>query len=367
MNPPSAVAVRRLLWSSLAGVLIFLLPPAKAYSQGCPPAHLMSCPLGDQGRTYLERREWLMTISYRYYHAFRDYRGDEALPVPSPPDLYANTHVNILDYTITYAVNKRWSVSLEFPFQFASRETYLEHDLVNPYTMRSRGFGDVRLIGNVWMLDPEKHKDDNISIKFGLKTPAGNRTVQDTSYRETGPVPRPVDPAIQPASGGWGVVFGALGFKSISRNTFVYFDGVYLANPAEMNGTQSPIGDRPELTGGDIGYIIDSVPDSYLARVGLSYSFWPSGISATFGLRTDGVPAYDLFGASDGYRLPGYTVSIEPGVSVTHGKNFFSMAVPVAVKGHGSASVADKRTNSPYTGIVTLADAQLVLSYSRRF
>jgi hypothetical protein len=37
------------------------------------------------------------------------------------------------------------------------------------------------------------------------------------------------------------------------------------------------------------------------------------------------------------------------------------------VKGHGSASVADKRTNSPYTGIVTLADAQLVLSYSHRF
>jgi hypothetical protein len=368
MNLSRLISVSRMLWSGLAGILIFSLFPDSAFSQGCPPAHLMSCPLGDQSRTYLERREWLMTISYRHYHAFRDYRGDDPLPVPSPPEIFADTRMNILDYTLTYALSKRWSVSLEFPFQWASRETYLEHDGISPHTMHSTGFGDVRVIGNIWLMDPEKHKDENVSVKLGLKTPAGNRAVQDYSFREDGPVLRPVDPAIQPASGGWGVIFGALGFKSIFRDTFVYFDGVYLANPREMNGTPSPFGDRPEITGGDIGYIIDSVPDLYLARVGLSHSFWPSkGISGTFGLRTDGVPARDLFGGSDGYRLPGYTVSIEPGVSFTRGRNFFSLTVPVAVKGHGSKSVADERTGSPFAGIVTLADSQLVLSYSRRF
>ena len=318
--------------------------------------------------SYLEPREWLMTVSYRRYHAFRDYQGDRDLPVPSPPEIYADTHVNIVDFMVTRALTSRFSVSLEMPFEWASRTTYLEHDGDSLHTMRSRGFGDARIFGNVWVLDPVKNSHQNVSLKVGLKTPSGARAVKDNSFRETGPVLRPVDPAIQPATGGWGVVLGAQGFKSVLKSAFVYFDGTYLINPKEMNGTESAFADRPEITGGDIGYMVDSVPDQYQARVGISQGILPRyGLAGTIGLRTDGLPAHDWFGGSDGYRLPGYTISLEPGVTVSQGKNFFSVSVPITVKGHGSVSVADHRTSSPYAGIVTLADHQMVFSYSRRF
>jgi len=41
--------------------------------------------------------------------------------------------------------------------------------------------------------------------------------------------------------------------------------------------------------------------------------------------------------------------------------------MPVAGKSHGSKNVADVRRNSPLVGIVSLADFQITLSYSRRF
>jgi hypothetical protein len=135
-----------------------------------------------------------------------------------------------------------------------------------------------------------------------------------------------------------------------------------------MNGTESPFGDVPELTFNDIGYIIDSVPDQYSLRAGVSHEVPPiKGLSGMFGVRMDGVNASDLFGGSDGYRLPGYSVSIEPGVSFAYGKNFFSVNVPVTVRGHGSKTLADIRTGNPVAGTVTIADSQLILSYSRRF
>jgi hypothetical protein len=79
------------------------------------------------------------------------------------------------------------------------------------------------------------------------------------------------------------------------------------------------------------------------------------------------VPARDLIGGSDGYRLAGYSVSLEPGISFLRGKDFFSFSLPFTVNGHGSKTVTDIRTKSPYAGIVTLADKQIILTYSRRF
>src|SRR5688572_31418325 len=204
--------VNRKLWlKGLAVALFVFCSPHNAVSQGCPPSTLMSPSFVCLSGSYLEPREWLMTVSYRRYHAFRDYQGDRDLPVPSPPEIYADTHVNIVDFMVTRALTSRFSVSLEMPFEWASRATYLEHDGVSLHTMRSRGFGDARIFGNVWVLDPVKNSHQNVSLKVGLKTPSGARAVKDNSFRETGPVLRPVDPAIQPATGGWGVVLGAQG------------------------------------------------------------------------------------------------------------------------------------------------------------
>src|SRR4029450_6588234 len=110
----------------VTALIILLFAPSEAFSQGCPPARLMCPTLGSQTRTYLEPREWMMTVSYRHYLAFRDYQGGESLTVPSPPEIYARTHVNVMDLTLTRAFTDRWSLSFELPFLRASRETYAE-------------------------------------------------------------------------------------------------------------------------------------------------------------------------------------------------------------------------------------------------
>jgi len=332
------------------------------------PARLMGRGPCSPDTPYLEPNEWLITFSYRHYHSFRDYQGGKKLPVPSPPEYYASTYMNGFDLAVSYAFNKRFSLSFELPLSKATRESYYEHDFVSKHTMRASGYGDVRVSGNYWLLKPESHPRHNVSLRVGVKIPSGNHEAKDLSYRDTGPIPRPVDPAIQPGDGGWGLVLGTDAFKRVSKRTVFYALGTYLSNPREMNGTETPFGDQPGFTLGDIGYIINSVPDQYFAQAGVSHTFWKKqGVSATFGLRTDGVPPGDIIGGREGWRIPGYSISVEPGFTVEKGKHFFTFTVPITVKGHGSTNVADARNNSPLAGIVSLADSQIVVSYSRRF
>jgi hypothetical protein len=141
-----------------------------------------------------------------------------------------------------------------------------------------------------------------------------------------------------------------------------------LLNPRELNGTETPFGDDPVLTGGITGYIFDSVPDQYLARGGLTYGIWPKiGLSVSLGARIEGVPVRDLVGGSDGYRIPGYAISIEPGISITRDKWTLSVTAPVPVERHASTSVTDARTNSPVAGYGAFADFLVTASVSYRF
>ena len=217
----------------------------------------------------------MATMAYRYFHAFRDFRGSDNIPFPSPKEIYANNHVNTWDVSVMYALTRRLSLTLGLPIGYGTRNTYYEHDGISRHTMRAGGVGDLRLMGHFWLLDPDAHPDQNISLGLGVKAPTGNYRKRDYSYRATGRVLRPVDPAIQSGDGGWGILLGGQAFQKVFTYTSIYLQGTYLSNPREMNGTQTPFGDVPELTGGDIGYRINSVPDQYVARLGLSHTIWP--------------------------------------------------------------------------------------------
>jgi hypothetical protein len=74
-----------------------------------------------------------------------------------------------------------------------------------------------------------------------------------------------------------------------------------------------------------------------------------------------------LIGGSDGYRIPGYSVSVEPGISISRGRDFLGLTAPVAIYRKGLPAVPDVRTHSPFVGLASFADFQINLTYSHIF
>jgi hypothetical protein len=336
---------------------------------------------GVEGGSVLPAGHWSASAAFRYYNSRQDVLGDEP---QAHPIVYANTHVYGFDLTATYAVTDRFDLTLELPFQYGTRATSIEHDFRFPnppplHTMRAGGMGDPRLRADYWLLDPKKYPNRNVSLGLGIKIPIGVDDATDYSYRPTGKVLRPVDPAIQPADGGWGIILASHAFTSLYfpslpysnwfKNTFAYADAIYLFNPEEMNDTQTVFADVPQLTaGGDKGLRFDSIPDQWLARMGVSQVIWPSkGISVSAGVRWEGVPAHDVFGGDNGWRLPGNAFSFEPGVTWSNAKDSFSVFVPIAVHRHASRSAPFERLHVPGTNLATIADWELIISYTHQF
>ena len=308
----------------------------------------------------------MATVAYRYFHSFRDFNanGDEV----NIPFIKNDTYVDLWDVSATYAVTKRISLTLELPIQYGSRTNSAEHDGVHVHTMRAAGIGDMRLSANFWLLNTDKHPDQNISLGLGVKAPTGDDAASDYSFRPTGPELRPVDPAIQPGDGGWGIILSGNAFAKVYKNTFAYLNGFYLINPRETNGVHTVNFDVPPFTHGDKGLMFDSVPDQSMVRGGLAAAIWPKiGLSGSLGARWEGIPSHDLIGGSDGWRLPGYSVSIEPGISISHGKEYLSVTAPVAVYRYGLVSVPFARTHDPLGGVASFADFQINVTYSHEF
>ena len=330
----------------------------------------------------------MATVAYRYFHSFRDFNanGDEV----NIPFIKNDTYVDLFDIAATYAVTRRLSLTLELPIQYGSRTNAAEHDGVHVHTMRASGIGDLRLTANVWLLNPEeppdqnsssetgkqvggytapaKYRDYNISLGLGVKAPTGDDAASDYSFRPTGPELRAVDSAIQPGDGGWGIILSANAFAKVFKDTFAYVNGFYLINPRETNGVHTVNFDVPPFTHGDKGLMVNSVPDQSLVRGGLARPIWRAiGLSGSLGARWEGIPSHDLIGGSDGWRLPGYSVSIEPGVSISRGKEYLSVTAPVAVYRYGIVSVPFARTHNPLGGIASFADYQINVTYSHEF
>ena len=321
---------------------------------------------------YLQPNEVAASLSYRWLHSFREFHGDRELPYPTDPSLYANTHVHGFDLSATYQVTSRLSVTLEIPIQDGDRTSYYEHDFVHRFTTSAAGLGDLRLLANFWLLEPEKHHDGNINIGLGVKIPTGKDDAMDIFHQPTGLARRPVDPAIQPGDGGWGIITELSAFQKIYTNTFAYAQGIYLINPRDSNGVQQPTGNEDFFTLGEFGYIFNSVPDQYLARAGVGYLIWPKfGLSLSLGSRVEGVPVKDLIGDNHGWRNAGYSFYIEPGLSVAKGPFAFSVTGPVAFKRHADKNLTDIKVSNEFHadigGNAAFADYLVTVSISWRF
>lgn len=334
------------------GLVALLLFPQQASSQGCVRAQYLPAGLVSEGVWYLEPGEWDVSFSYRYLYSDTAFTGGHEVDNSVP-----HTTIYSIDVGATYAFTRRFSATLILP------STYAESRLIQGdgqwHSMYAAGPGDLRLLANAWLLEPAKHGTANVSVSLGVKAPTGDYSASDAFHTQAGSViQRPVLPNIQPGDGGWGVDMELQGFAQLFKNTFAYAGGIYLSNPREQNGTEFTSPTQPP--------VYDSVPDQYMVRAGLQYTIWPKkSLSVSLGARFEGVPVTDFIGGSEGFRVAGYALSVEPGLSWSGKRNALTLSAPVAVLRHDEDSIYNQETHTKGTG--AFADFLILVSFDHRF
>lgn len=365
---------RRLLTGkSLAFALTFLcivLLNFEARAQGCIAVRNMGMCTVTDSSALLQAGHFQLTMGFRYLHSFRHFRGTEEQPDRLVQHTEVINRTVSMDVTLTYAVNNRLTLNATLPLTHSTRSSLYEHDRVHRYITRAYGIGDMRLTANYWLLNPSHHMNHNISIGGGLKLPTANKEASDVFYTKNGPEERPVDQSIQPGDGGWGINLEIQAYGKVVQRLYFYANGFYLFNPMNTSGVRTY---RDSLSPILANEAIMSITDQFMARGGFSYYPFPANnFNLSVGTRIEGIPVSDVFGKSDGFRRPGYIVSIEPTLAYRfRGKHDFNVSLPWALYRNRTQSLTDKETEQltgkPRHGDAAFADYLLLLTYSYKF
>lgn len=262
---------------------------------------------------------------------------------------------HLADLSIERQINPRWSVAASLPVLFAHR-----NQLYNPRgKFAVNSIGDISIGGRAWIFKPPTDSGDNISVGVFLKLPTGKYNATGIATGANGQqLVAIADQSIQAGDGGTGVAVELQAYKRIPLQSELYFAGLYLFNPRNTNGVSTFRTARGET--------VMSVTDQYLYRAGIGRPV-PRirGLAVAFGGRIEGVPVRDAFGGSDGFRRPGYAISLDPGILYARGLYMFSCNIPFAVQRNRKKSVADYQNGRH--GDAAFADYSLMFSLSRRF
>lgn len=311
---------------------------------------------GDRPRSVAER--WQVTVGYRWQPSFRHFRGSHEEPHRVEQGTQVENRLHLFDVGASFQISPRWSVNASLPYMSVDRISH------GPGTeTHASGIGDMTVGGKFWLFRPPTESGGNVQVGMSFKLPTGNSNV----LNQVGPNTIVVDQSIQPGDSGTGVALDYTAFKSFRRFT-LFSAGVYLFNP---KGTYTPTGwNQVSRPPGYPGYSQPgteySVPDQYLFQAGLGYAV-PKlhGLGLTATGRIEGIPAIDVFGGSEGFRRPGYGVSVGPGAMYSRGHDTFSVSVPIAVYRNRTRSFLDQQRGTH--GDAAFADYVLLIGYARTF
>jgi hypothetical protein len=313
-------------------------------------------------------KEWQINFNTRYLHSYSHYSGTQYQFQRKDLGTYVINNQAAVDLGAAYSFTPQLSAWLSVPYVDASWSIPLPTAGPTGTGPRSeqngRGIGDVIFGARYWTVDPAVHRHGNFSVGLGVKAPTGKYDVTDEYplFNGTNPSEKAVDQSVQPGDGGWGGVLDLQGYYAWNHASF-YASGTYLANPRNTNGTPSIVtGLGFGSTPANESINTNSVPDNYLVRAGTIFPFGGGKFAASAGFRMEGLPRYDFFGRSDGWRRPGYETFFEPGFVWMWGGNSLSLYVPLAL-------VRNRRPN-PYTGAegdATFPDYIVLTGYSYRF
>ena len=255
--------------------------------------------------------------------------------------------ISILDVTGRYLVNPRVSVTATLPIVFNNFSMLYPPNGPGQGVRsgdNSNGIGDLSLFVQRYLLKPKDHPFGNFAAGIGIKIPTGNYNVQADlpNLTGTGFMQRTFyPPAIMPGDGGTGIIFGINGWKqfrkSYLRGQTVFASASYLSNPRNTNGTNSIVQSfGVPLAPQFLTELTNSVTDSFNVQAGASIKIpktWDKpilkGLRGRVTFNWEGIPEHDLFGKSQGYRQPGYIMSVAPGFTYAYGKSLIIAEVPI--------------------------------------
>ncbi len=379
--------------AGLSGGLLVALTLAgtqtNALAQGCVAVRGSSaCMLHPSSGTNpddanLTSGDWIASVSDRYLHSTRHFVGDEEQK--QRQGAQANqviNHSDFLDFGLQYAFSPRYSLALTLPTVFSSRSQKAPAGYPTyRYETHASGIGDMRLTAYAWLWDPAKMPKGNVQLGLGLKAPTGDDNVQDAfPTAGGGAIVKSVDQSIQPGDGGWGVSVELNAYREILPRTDIFLQASYLFNPQDQNNSLTWRDNTSAVPGAVTALPTSasyyehymSIPDQYFARGGMDYVLIPKwGLSVSLAGRLEGVPVNDVFGGSDGFRRPGFAVSIDPGIQVLKGRYAFNLNVPFALYRNRERSVADQIASNvsgkDVHGDAAFADYVVTASFSVRF
>ncbi|MBM3880468.1 MAG: hypothetical protein FJ387_12260 [Verrucomicrobia bacterium] len=366
----SGVCARGLLAGlALSGVAGWSL--TSAWGQGCVAVRGSSqCLAGvamdpAHQAAHLEGGNWQLALGYRWLRSDRHFRGgrEEADRQANETEVVNESH--FFDLSVTYAISPRFSAALILPFVASDRASLYEHKgnaSGERYHTQAGGLADVRVAAYGWLWDPMAMPRGNVQLGVGLKAPTGEKAATDIFQRPAGPTLDYVDQSIQPGDGGWGCTVEGYAWRELFARSAAYAQGSYLFNPENHNGVPTRIAN---LNSADPDTRM-SVSDQYLLRAGLAYHLIPSwGLTVSLGGRWEGVPVEDVLGASDGFRRPGFAVSVEPGIGFMKRGWSVSLSAPVALYRNRERSVPDRRNGRH--GDAAFADFVILTSVAKEF
>lgn len=370
-NPASQSA----LLAALCGVTLVLAGGTSLHAQGCVAARGagMTCSAHDMEEG--ETSKFEANVTYRWFKSGKHFTGTHEDIERQEEGSQVINRSHFVDFNFTYTFNPRVSATLAVPYVSHDRSQVVrkndpQRTILERFSTQSDGLGDVRATAGYWLLNPGLGTKGNVLIGAGLALPTGKKDVRDTFHvynAATGQIDnanRTVDQSIQPGTGGYGIIAEIYAYRVLTPSINLFVNGAYTATPQEKNGVPTYRSNPYEAE--------MSIADTYMARVGVD-GIVPSvqGFGYSLAARIEGVPVKDIVGGSNGFRRPGFSIAVEPGVSYSANKWSVRLYVPVAVARQRQRSVADVQQSAAtgrYShGDAAFADYLVMTSVSRRF
>lgn len=352
--------------TTLLGALVALFGASSARAQGCLAAHtnsnMQSCITSNGHDTrpassyaFLRRHPLTVEVDWRSFSSFRHFSGTVENTSRQTLGTFIANHQNIYNVSMDLQLSPRWSVNAFVPVLQGTRD----QKYAPVQKVEIAGIGDMILGFQGWVLRPPTENGGNIAFSAGLKFPTGINNGMGTARLANGTVQKVVaDQSMQPGDGSWGFTLGSQAYKQTYFHTVGYFQGSWLFNPRDTNNVPTFRTAKGEN--------VMSVTDQYLFRAGLSRHVpHVYGLAASFGGRMEGIPVRDAFGKSNGFRRPGYIISVEPAIQYQYRRSMLSLSSPWAVQRNRRASVTDLANGRH--GDAAFADYALILGVAHTF